>query len=74
MVAGQVSAAGPDEAPAIDSLRRLVIGNKKDQLIPLGELADLKYVSGASRIYRDLPARWKRPPPVPGVWLFSAIL
>ena len=42
----------------IDALRRLPVGNKQGRLIPLGQVADLHYVSGASRIYREDNARY----------------
>ncbi|MBI5533622.1 MAG: efflux RND transporter permease subunit [Deltaproteobacteria bacterium] len=42
----------------IDSLRRLQVGNNKGHLIPLGQLATLRYVSGASRIYRENNSRY----------------
>lgn len=42
----------------VDELRRLPIGNKSGKLIPLGQVATLKMVSGASRIFREDGARY----------------
>jgi heavy metal efflux system protein len=42
----------------IESLRRLLVGNRQGHLIPLGQLATLRYVSGASRIYRENNSRY----------------
>jgi cobalt-zinc-cadmium resistance protein CzcA len=42
----------------IDELKRLPIGNKNGNLIPLGQVASLHYVSGASMIFREDNARY----------------
>jgi cobalt-zinc-cadmium resistance protein CzcA len=42
----------------IDSLRHLVVGNRQGKLVPLGQLANLHYISGASRIFRENNSRY----------------
>jgi cobalt-zinc-cadmium resistance protein CzcA len=54
MVARMVAGARSD----IDALRRLPVGTRQGKLVPLGQVADLHYVSGASRIYREDNARY----------------
>lgn len=42
----------------IDALRRLTVGSTSGKLVPLGQLASLRYISGASRIYRENNSRY----------------
>jgi cobalt-zinc-cadmium resistance protein CzcA len=42
----------------IEALRRLLVGSHDGKLFPIGQLATLHYVSGASRIYRENNSRY----------------
>lgn len=42
----------------VDSLKHLLVANKKDQLIPLGQVARVAFVDGAARIYRENGGRY----------------
>lgn len=42
----------------IDVLRRLPVGNREGKLVPLGQVANIDYSTGASRIFRENNSRY----------------